>query len=256
MCLSVALHVAALALVSLGSPGVPWGVQGSAGDLYSLSYLGEVSGAVRSGEGPTAAPGRAKTVEVRVEPAAKPPANKTAAKPVPRTPAKPTTNPPAKPATAASGELLSSPRGGFAVPLAEKPVTAKPSDPPKASADAPVEPAAGPGPGENGGGLPPPKGTGLVSAIPKLVYPKDAQNSGAKGIVGLRVAVNTDGRVTRVEVERSSGDRRLDAYAQRAVERGLISVAWSAPYVLHVEAHFLGGVPEVRVSDAPVEVGG
>jgi TonB family protein len=96
----------------------------------------------------------------------------------------------------------------------------------------------------------------MVASLPKLVYPKGAQNAGAKGTVRLRVDVNREGRPTRVEVEHSSGDRRLDEYARRAVERGLATNPWVSPYVVRVEARFEGGVPEVRVLDEPVEIGG
>jgi protein TonB len=48
-------------------------------------------------------------------------------------------------------------------------------------------------------------------------YPAEARREGAEGTVLLRVWVAADGGPTRVEVERSSGHRALDAAAMGAV---------------------------------------
>jgi len=48
-------------------------------------------------------------------------------------------------------------------------------------------------------------------------YPAEARREGAEGTVLLRVWVDTDGGPTRVEVDRSSGHRGLDAAALGAV---------------------------------------
>lgn len=141
-----------------------------------------------------------------------------------------------------SGVLVSSPRG-------EEPVALPAKEPTQAG-----EPA--PGGGEERTVPAPPQGSGMVAVLPRLVFPKNAENTGAKGTVGLRVVVSSEGRPVRVEVERSSGERSLDEYARRAVERGLVAKAWVSSYVLRVEARFLGRIPELHVSDDPVEVGG
>jgi TonB family protein len=93
-----------------------------------------------------------------------------------------------------------------------------------------------------------------VAALPRLVYPKAAQNASLRGTVRLRVLIGPDGRPVRAEVEQRSGEPILDEYARRAVERGLTAQAWVSPYVIRVEARFTGGAPEVRVLDEPVEV--
>ncbi|MDI6871617.1 MAG: TonB family protein [Bacillota bacterium] len=232
---SAALHAAALLLISAGQPGAPGGVPER---LYTLSYLGTVPGG-----GPVA-----EEVEVPRPPreAEKRPS------PAPRPEAKPPT-----PKAPAPGQLLASTRGEEAVPLKAKPPERSDQEP------APPEPEGAPAAGTKGSGagekevLPaPPRGSGMVAALPRLVYPKAAQNAGLKGTVGLRVTVGPDGRLLRVEVERSSGEQTLDEYARWAVERGLSASAWVTTYVLRVEARFLGGLPEVRVVDEPVEVGG
>ena len=108
-----------------------------------------------------------------------------------------------------------------------------------------------------GEGLPaPPRGSGLVAALPRLVYPKAAQNAGARGTVGLQVTVGRDGRLLKVEVDHPSGVSLLDDYARRAVERGLVTRPWLSSYVVRVEVHFSGGAPELRVLDEPVQVVG
>ena len=48
-------------------------------------------------------------------------------------------------------------------------------------------------------------------------YPRDALREGVQGTVLLQVLVDVDGRPLRVEVQRSSGDRRLDVAARRQV---------------------------------------
>lgn len=48
-------------------------------------------------------------------------------------------------------------------------------------------------------------------------YPRDALREGVQGTVLLQVLVDVDGRPLRVDVQRSSGDRRLDVAARRQV---------------------------------------
>ena len=52
---------------------------------------------------------------------------------------------------------------------------------------------------------------------PAPAYPRDALREGIQGTVLLQVLVDVDGRPLRVDVQRSSGDRRLDVAARRQV---------------------------------------
>jgi protein TonB len=52
---------------------------------------------------------------------------------------------------------------------------------------------------------------------PAPAYPRDALRDGIEGTVLLRVLVDVDGRALQVDVQRSSGDRRLDLAARRQV---------------------------------------
>ena len=52
---------------------------------------------------------------------------------------------------------------------------------------------------------------------PAPAYPRDALRDGAEGTVLLQVLVDVDGRPLRVDVQRSSGDRRLDLAARKQV---------------------------------------
>ena len=52
---------------------------------------------------------------------------------------------------------------------------------------------------------------------PAPPYPRDALRDGIEGTVLLQVLVDVDGRPLKVDVQRSSGDRRLDIAARRQV---------------------------------------
>jgi protein TonB len=54
---------------------------------------------------------------------------------------------------------------------------------------------------------------------PAPAYPREALLDGIEGTVVLRVLVGTDGKPLTVEIERSSGNRRLDDAARRQVQR-------------------------------------
>ena len=54
---------------------------------------------------------------------------------------------------------------------------------------------------------------------PAPAYPVFAKRAREQGIVLLRVAVDESGRVARIDVEKSSGSRRLDSAALAAVKR-------------------------------------
>ena len=52
---------------------------------------------------------------------------------------------------------------------------------------------------------------------PAPAYPRDALRDGVQGTVLLQVLVDVDGRPLQVDVQRSSGDRRLDIAARKQV---------------------------------------
>ncbi|MGE5553167.1 MAG: TonB family protein [Betaproteobacteria bacterium] len=228
------LHLAALCLIGAGQPGEPAGLAGGlpGGRLYALNYLGVMSG----GEPPP-------TV-------AQPAVSVSAARPA----VVPSAPPRAKPVKPSAGQLLTSTKGREMIPLPPKPSEEAKEVKPDSGATAPVAESAGVSAGQ--GAPPPPKGSSMVTALPRLVYPKAAQNAGLRGTVRLRVTVSPGGKPIRVEVEQSSGERILDEYARRAVERGFTANPWVNPYLLQVEVRFAEGVPEVRVLDEPVEIGG
>lgn len=52
---------------------------------------------------------------------------------------------------------------------------------------------------------------------PPPAYPRDALRDGVQGVVMLQVLVDTDGRPLQVDIQHSSGDRRLDNAARKQV---------------------------------------
>ncbi|MDB6163748.1 MAG: TonB family protein, partial [Xanthomonadaceae bacterium] len=48
-------------------------------------------------------------------------------------------------------------------------------------------------------------------------YPRDALREGVQGTVMLRILVDVDGRPLQVDIQNSSGDRRLDIAARKQV---------------------------------------
>jgi protein TonB len=66
-------------------------------------------------------------------------------------------------------------------------------------------------------GGPPPGVTLEYADAPPPAYPRDALRDGVQGVVLLQVLVDVDGRPLQVDVQRSSGDRRLDVAARRQV---------------------------------------
>ena len=72
-------------------------------------------------------------------------------------------------------------------------------------------------PASNGAG-PPLSGMTLEYAdAPAPAYPRDALREGVEGVVMLQVLVDVDGRPLQVDIQRSSGDRRLDNAARKQV---------------------------------------
>lgn len=57
------------------------------------------------------------------------------------------------------------------------------------------------------------------ASAPAPVYPREAMLDGIEGTVLLKVLVDVDGKPLSVEIERSSGNRRLDDAARRQVLR-------------------------------------
>lgn len=82
-----------------------------------------------------------------------------------------------------------------------------------------IEPTADIGPMQptNPGPLP---STRLeYASAPAPIYPREAMLDGIEGTVLLKVLVDVDGKPLSVEIERSSGNRRLDDAARRQVLR-------------------------------------
>ena len=52
---------------------------------------------------------------------------------------------------------------------------------------------------------------------PSVQYPPASQDNGDEGTVTLLLAVQTDGSISDIQIARSSGHRRLDAAAQKAL---------------------------------------
>lgn len=57
------------------------------------------------------------------------------------------------------------------------------------------------------------------ASAPAPIYPREAMLDGIEGTVLLKVLVDVDGKPLSVEIERSSGNRRLDDAARRKVLR-------------------------------------
>jgi protein TonB len=80
------------------------------------------------------------------------------------------------------------------------------------------EPAAGPPADKGIADREPQIGMSLqYDSAPAPGYPRDALREGVQGTVLLQVLVDIDGRPLRVDIQRSSGDRRLDMAARRQV---------------------------------------
>ena len=110
-------------------------------------------------------------------------------------------------------------------PIAEKftapePVIREETRPqPAAQASTAAQPAQQPASTGNGQ----PRSVG-ISAIrykskPNAEYPEISKEMGEYGVVSIRVVIGTDGRVQSAQVSKSSGFRRLDDAALRAVRR-------------------------------------
>lgn len=148
-----------------------------------------------------------------------PPMRAPAPKPAVRTA---TTRAPA-PAPAAPTPTLREPVSRSAPLVAAETV---PTEPGPVAASAPVaegvraEAAAATGPRASAPAAPsvvPPSFGAAYLRNPAPRYPPDARRDGAEGTVLLRVWVAPDGAATRVEIDRSSGHRALDAAALGAV---------------------------------------
>ena len=76
-------------------------------------------------------------------------------------------------------------------------------------------------PASNGAGPPLPGVTLEYADAPAPAYPRDALREGVEGVVMLQVLVDVDGRPLQVDIQRSSGDRRLDNAARKQVLQAL-----------------------------------
>ncbi len=91
----------------------------------------------------------------------------------------------------------------------------------------------------------PPTETEVLPAPKRLegtdpTYPKVSKRLGEQGSVVLRLAIDTEGRVTLVELETSSGFRRLDQAAMSAAPTWVFEVPTSGPPSSFVHTvHFL-----------------
>lgn len=83
----------------------------------------------------------------------------------------------------------------------------------------PVPPTAVPDPATEAAGVQstPPSFVAAYLSNPPPRYPQAARRAGEQGTVTLRVMVKRDGLPARVEIEKSSGSKQLDAAAQDAV---------------------------------------
>lgn len=101
-----------------------------------------------------------------------------------------------------------------AVPHQDDPVISDSAMSTQASSEPDVAP-----PADNGSAnVEPQVGMSLqYDMAPAPTYPRDALREGVQGTVLLQVLVDIDGRPLRVDVQHSSGDRRLDVAARRQV---------------------------------------
>ena len=77
---------------------------------------------------------------------------------------------------------------------------------------------------------------------PRPLYPPDARSEGIEGTVVLLASIGVSGKVNRMNVESSSGDRRLDRAAENAVKQWTYSPALKngapAEYSVRVRVKF------------------
>lgn len=95
-------------------------------------------------------------------------------------------------------------------------------------------------------------GRALVLSGAPPVYPKNAQNEGAEGVVTLSVTVDPLGAATKVVVVTGSGDPRLDEAAMRTVSRIWRFQAIGWPYELSVRVTFRKGSVELAFGGVTV----
>lgn len=85
---------------------------------------------------------------------------------------------------------------------------------------------------------PPPSGRSVHLGGGSPVYPKDAEDEGVEGTVGLEVVVAADGTILKVDVISSSGDQRLDRQARRTIEQLWQFQGAELDYVLLLDVEF------------------
>lgn len=146
----------------------------------------------------------------------------TQAPPAPPPPA-PAPPPPMKPAPKAPAPpkpVLTAPPSPAPAPFVAPPPPPQPAPPAPAEPPAPVAAPALPAPAPAPAPLPPkPVSASAVQYLrpPQPVYPLQSKRLGERGLVVLRVVVDVQGRPKQISVEQSSGFRRLDEEALRAM---------------------------------------
>lgn len=210
-CLTVAL-VLHLALLWLMQGSRPAPVTPPEPITLSARWAGESNQHDAPGRSAAPAPTPAPSPEVK-KPAHVPPkvvkpvVKKPAPKPTP-TPPKPKPVPVTKPAPVAKAQPLVAPVAP-ATPVA----TASSQSPESASTPAKTRQA-----GSDGGSSAPIARDARLNN-PEPPYPPESRRRGEEGRVVLKVRVSKEGTAESVEVERSSGHRRLDMVARKTVSR-------------------------------------
>lgn len=163
-----------------------------------------------------AAPAAAPTPPVVKKPTPVPPkvvkpvVKKPIPKPVPKAPPKPKPAPVVKPTQVAKAQPVA-PSPAAATPLA----TANPNSQSSGSSSAPAKTQQT----GTGGGNSAPIARDARLNNPEPPYPHESRRRGEEGRVILKVRVTKEGTAESVEVEHSSGYRRLDMIARKTVSR-------------------------------------
>lgn len=139
----------------------------------------------------------------------KPVAKKPIPKPVPKAPPKPKPTPVVKPTQVAKAQPMAP------TPAAATPTTANPNSQNSGSSSAPAKTQKT----GTGGGSSAPIARDARLNNPEPPYPQESRRRGEQGRVVLKVRVTKEGTAESVEVEHSSGFRRLDMIARKTVSR-------------------------------------
>lgn len=204
--LAVLLHLAILWLLQ-GSRPAP--IQPPEPLTLSARWAGESNkddAPAKAAAAPAQPPAIKKPAPVQQK-VVKPIVKKPAPKPVPKAPPKPKPVPVVKPVTQAQPVVA---------PVA--PATPTPTTSNSQSASSNSAPAKTRQTGTGGGSSAPISRDARLNN-PEPPYPQESRRRGEEGQVVLKVRVTKEGTAESVEVERSSGYRRLDMIARRTVNR-------------------------------------